>query len=90
MSRFRVVVAGGPIRDVAVETMTNRLQTLLQDSEPQLAKESQLRVCRELPNGARQRQKPQQEFGQSSHSGKTTQLGSSRCAHAELGDGART
>ena len=28
MSRFRVVVAGGPIRDVAVETMTNRLQTL--------------------------------------------------------------
>ena len=58
---------------------------LVQDSEPQLAKESQLRVCRELPNGARQRQKPQQEFGQSSHSGKTAQLGSSSVHMPSLG-----
>ena len=36
---------------------------LVQDSEPKLAQEIHHRVCRELPNGARQRQKPQQNSG---------------------------
>ena len=40
MSRFRVVAAGGPIRDVAVETMTNRLQNLCRTASQSLRKNS--------------------------------------------------
>ena len=40
---------------------------LVQDSEPKIAQEIHQGVCRELASGARQRQKPQQNFGQSDH-----------------------
>ena len=58
MSRFRVVAAGGPIRDVAVETMTNRLQHLCRTASQSLRKNSSTEFA-DL-SGARQRQKPQQ------------------------------
>ena len=40
MSRFRVVEAGGPIRDVAVETTTNPLQNLCRTASQSFRKKS--------------------------------------------------
>ena len=49
MSRFRVVVAGGPIRDVAVETMTNRLQTLCRTMSRSLRQNSSSEFAENCP-----------------------------------------
>ena len=49
MSRFRVVAAGGPILDVAVETMTNRLQNLRKTASQSLRKHSTSEFAENFP-----------------------------------------
>ena len=49
MSRFRVVEAGGPIRDVAVGTTTNRLQNLCRTASQSLRKKSTTEFAENFP-----------------------------------------
>ena len=82
MLRFRVVEAGGPIRDVAVETTTTRLAKACARNPPQsLPRTSQWSSTTTETTA---------ELVQSDHGGQTAQSGSSRCAHAELANSART